>query len=78
VRTRHDTVTVAAWDPDDEDQADGPPGLPLHSIAGTHAGDLHPVADRARRGEFLATVELVTVLAPRASAGERETGARRR
>jgi SAM-dependent methyltransferase len=66
VRTRHDTVTTTAWDPDDPAQYDGPPGLPLHSIAGGHAADLAPIASRARVGEFKAEVSLVTVVARRA------------
>jgi len=63
VRTRHDIVTITAWDPDDPAQHDGPPGLPLHSIAGTRASELGPVAERARAGSFRAEVVLVTVLA---------------
>ena len=63
LRVRHDTETITRWDPDDLAQHDGPPGLPLHSIAGAHAADLGVVADRARAGEFHAEVTLVTVLA---------------
>ena len=44
-------------------QHDGPPGLPLHSIAGEHAADLDAVADAARAGTFRAEVTLVTVVA---------------
>jgi trans-aconitate methyltransferase len=63
IRTRHDTENVTAWDPDDVTQRDGPPGLPLHSIAGVDGADLAPVAARARGGEFRAEVKLVTVIA---------------
>jgi SAM-dependent methyltransferase len=63
VRTRRDTVTITAWDPDDPEQRDGPPGLPLHSIAGPHAGDLEVVAERARGGSFQAQVNIVTCIA---------------
>ena len=44
LRVRHDTATITAWDPDDPAQHDGPPGLPLHSIAGAHAAELDVVA----------------------------------
>jgi SAM-dependent methyltransferase len=63
VVVRQDTATITAWDPDDPPQHDGPPGLPLHSIAGTYVGDLVPVAERARRGRFRAHVTLVTCVA---------------
>jgi ubiquinone/menaquinone biosynthesis C-methylase UbiE len=63
IRTHHDTETITAWDPDDPTQRDGPPGLPLHSIAGADGTELPPVAARARDGEFRAEVTLVTVLA---------------
>ena len=62
VSTRYDTMTITAWDPDDPAQHDGPPGLPLHSIAGEHARDLDAVADAARTGAFRAEVTLVTAL----------------
>jgi hypothetical protein len=65
VRTRHDTATMLEWDPDDPAQCDGPPGLPLHSIAGRLAHELAPVAHRARTGEFRAEVTLVTAIARR-------------
>jgi SAM-dependent methyltransferase len=65
VLVKHDTATITAWDPDDPAQHDGPPGLPLHSIAGPCAPDLAPVADRARAGAFRAEVTIVTVLAHR-------------
>ncbi len=55
-------MTIAAWDPEDFAQHDGPPGLPLHSIAGEHASDLDAVADAARNGAFRAEVTLVTAL----------------
>lgn len=60
VRSRRDTVTITAWDPDAPAQHDGPPGLPLHSIAGAHSADLDVVADRARAGAFHAQVMMVT------------------
>ena len=62
LRTRQDTMTISVWDPDAPAQHDGPPGLPLHSIAGEHAGDLDAVADAARSGTFRAQVTLVTAL----------------
>jgi SAM-dependent methyltransferase len=65
VQTRHDTVSLTAWDPDDPAQHDGPPGLPLHSIAGPLTPELVPVAARARGGEFLAEVTLVTCISRR-------------
>ena len=65
VRTRHDVVTITAWDPDDPAQRDGPPGLPLHSIAGEHASDVDAVADAARRRAFRAALTLVTVIGGR-------------
>ncbi len=73
LRERSDVVTLAAWDPDDPDQGDGPPGLPLHSIAAGAAPAereaaqqaVAGVADAARRGSFTATLTIVTVLARR-------------
>ena len=54
VQTRHDTVTITAWDPDDPAQHDGPPGLPLHSIAGEQLEPMSPPSPtrhaRARSG----------------------------
>ncbi len=67
VSTRHDTMTITAWDPDDPAQHDGPPGLPLHSMAGEHAGELGAIADAARTGAFRAEVTLVTALGRRCS-----------
>jgi len=74
VAVRHDTVVVREWDPDDPGHADGPPGLPLRSIAAgapadgrrTLDADVAVLAARARRGEFRASLSLVTVLAERA------------
>jgi SAM-dependent methyltransferase len=63
LRVRHDTETITRWHPDDPAQHDGPPGLPLHSIAGARADELTPVAARARAGTFRAEVTLVTVVA---------------
>jgi hypothetical protein len=65
VRVRHDTAMITAWDPDDPAQHDGPPGLPLHSIAGDHIADLEPVVELARTGRFRAKVTLVTALGRR-------------
>jgi SAM-dependent methyltransferase len=73
VRVRTDTVVVTAWDPDDPTQRDGPPGLPLRSIAvaaeecdrGALERDLRVLADEARGGGFHATLVLVTVAARR-------------
>jgi len=73
VSSRTDTVVIAAWDPGDPTQHDGPPGLPLRSIAAggavadqpALARDLDVLADRVRHGEFRASVDLVTVLAHR-------------
>jgi SAM-dependent methyltransferase len=56
---RRDTVELNAWDPDDPRQHDGPPGLPLHSIADgmrvrDRSGltrDLAVLAERARARE---------------------------
>lgn len=63
VRTRRDTTTITVWDPDDPAQHDGPPGLPLRSIAGADVSDLGPVVALARSGRFRAEVTLVTVVA---------------
>jgi SAM-dependent methyltransferase len=73
VSSRADTLVISAWDPDDPTQHDGPPGLPLRSIAAggavadqpALAEDLDVLADRARHGRFRASLDLVTVLAPR-------------
>jgi SAM-dependent methyltransferase len=67
VGIRHDTATITAWDPDDPAQHDGPPGLPLHSIAGDDAADLAPVIANARAGTFRADVTLVSVVGRRSS-----------
>jgi SAM-dependent methyltransferase len=66
-----DTVTITAWHPDDALHADGPPGLPLRSIATGASGtarvrldaDVAVLADRARTGRFVAALTLVTVVA---------------
>jgi SAM-dependent methyltransferase len=63
LRVRHDTETITRWDPDDPAQHDGPPGLPLHSIAGAQADELTAVAERARAGIFCAEVTLVSCIA---------------
>ena len=74
LRERTDTVLVDAWDPDDPAQRDGPPGLPLRSIAaaasagerGALERDLVVLADDARNGGFHAQLMIVTVAARRA------------
>jgi SAM-dependent methyltransferase len=63
VRARHDTFAAVAWDPDDPAQHDGPPGLPLHSIAPEERDAIDALAERARRGRFAASVTLVTCIA---------------
>jgi SAM-dependent methyltransferase len=63
VRTRHDTFASSAWDPDDPGQHDGPPGLPLHSIAPHEGHAIAALAERARDGRFAASVTLVTCIA---------------
>jgi SAM-dependent methyltransferase len=68
-----DAVLLTEWDPDDPAQADGPPGLPLHSIAAgaptaqrERAADaVDALAERARQGRFAAGLTLVTVVARR-------------
>jgi SAM-dependent methyltransferase len=65
VRTRLDTVVIAAWDPDDPWQRDGPPGLPLRSIAPQEPATLEDLARRAREESFRAEVTLVTCVARR-------------
>lgn len=73
LRERSDGVTLVGWDPDDPGQRDGPPGLPLHSIAAGASSDrrgaaheaVAAIADAARRGSFAATLSIVTVLARR-------------
>jgi SAM-dependent methyltransferase len=73
LRSRVDVVELMAWDPDDPAQRDGPPGLPLHSIAAGAQSDrreaadeaVAAIADAARRGSFAATLSIVTVLARR-------------
>lgn len=73
VEVRMDRVELGAWDPDDPAQADGPPGLPLHSIAVGAAGPerdravdaVGAVADAARVGRFHAGLTLVTATARR-------------
>lgn len=70
VEARADTIVLTRWDPDDPAQRDGPPGLPLRLItAGARRADrraadaaVAAVADRARAGEFFATLTLVSVL----------------
>jgi SAM-dependent methyltransferase len=73
VRVREDTVVITAWDPDDPAQRDGPPGLPLRSIAAAaHCedaqrldDDLAVLAADARCGAFHASLVLMTVAARR-------------
>lgn len=71
IETRRDVVTINEWDPDDVDHVDGPPGLPLRSIAGGAAAEhrteliasIGRLADDARIGRFESALDLVTVLA---------------
>ncbi|MFZ4719299.1 MAG: methyltransferase domain-containing protein [Ilumatobacteraceae bacterium] len=73
VARREDVVVVDAWDPADPSQADGPPGLPLHSIAaGATEADrdavdraLDAVAAAAHEGVFRAELRIITVVARR-------------
>ena len=73
VEERRDHVLISAWDPDDPAQADGPPGLPLHSIAAGAGGVGRPralaaldvLAAAARRGRFAARLTIVTAVARR-------------
>lgn len=73
VRRRVDRVELTSWQPDDPAQLDGPPGLPLHSIAAGAAPDrlglarqaVSVIADAARAGTFTASLTIVTVLAQR-------------
>lgn len=70
---RHEVVTITSWDPDDPAQADGPPGLPLTTIAAAARpedrasieADIGVLADRARANRFSASLTLVTTLARR-------------
>jgi len=70
VSVRTDATAIAAWDPDDPEQRDGPPGLPLRTIAAAAPGsggsaaaaDVDALAELARRGRFFATLTLVTAL----------------
>lgn len=73
VEVRADAVTLTTWDPDDPAQAEGPPGLPLVTIARAappegRAGLLDGVAalaDLARGGRFFAALTLVTAVGRR-------------
>jgi SAM-dependent methyltransferase len=76
VRVRADTVVLPAWDPDEPTQRDGPPGLPLRSIAAAATtaddraaleSDLAALAAEARDRGFYASLVLVTVAAQRGS-----------
>ncbi|MCU0267690.1 MAG: tRNA (adenosine(37)-N6)-dimethylallyltransferase MiaA [Acidimicrobiales bacterium] len=69
VEVRRDLVLLDAWDPDDPAQFDGPPGLPLHSIAaaGTRgpdrlSADVATLAQAARVGRFRASLTIVTAV----------------
>lgn len=73
VEVRVDRALVVGWDPEDPAQRDGPPGLPLHSIAAGAPPEAHAelrrslatMADAARDGAFRATLDLVSVSARR-------------
>lgn len=68
---RSDRVDLTRWDPDDPAQLDGPPGLPLHSIAAGATPEhreraqqaVDEVARAASAGSFGASLTIVTVLA---------------
>lgn len=70
VMARRHPVVVTSWDPDDGAHADGPPGLPLTSIAGGGApadrdglrADVARLAAAARAGGFTARLDLVTAV----------------
>lgn len=68
VAVRTDAVEIVAWDPDHPDELDGPPGLPLRTIAEAAGdrraeSDVDVLADLARRGRCFATLTLVSVVA---------------
>lgn len=70
VEVRHDVVRLTSWDPDVVDQHDGPPGLPLRTIAAAAGGSvssagIDELASAARAGRFRAELTLVTVLGTR-------------
>lgn len=73
VEVRADAVVIDRWDPDDPMQVEGPPGLPLASIATgapDHARDdaraaVSELAERARSGSFFATLTIITAIAHR-------------
>lgn len=68
VAVRADAVVIGAWDPDDPDQRDGPPGLPLRTIAAAvpaadrsaAAEAVDALAEQARAGRFAAGLTIVT------------------
>lgn len=70
VAVRTDAVPIVDWDPDDPNQLDGPPGLPLRTIAEAAPpderlatlADVDGLADLAHRGRFFATLTLVTAV----------------
>jgi SAM-dependent methyltransferase len=69
VSVRADAVALDAWDPDDPTQVDGPPGLPLRTIAaaggpgGVARHDVDVLAESARSGRFLAVLTTITTVA---------------
>ena len=72
VQHRHDRVVLTRWDPDDPLQHDGPPGLPLRSIAAAAPdggrgllADLNRLRSAARTGAFRAELTLVTAITRR-------------
>ena len=73
VRARADAIALTVWDPDDPSQHDGPPGLPLGSIATGASGAARTEADAAvgrvaaaaRHGDFFAALTIVTTVARR-------------
>ncbi|UDY35344.1 methyltransferase domain-containing protein [Dermatobacter hominis] len=71
VEVRAGAVTLSGWEPDAPGQEDGPPGLPLRTIAaaagpgGPAAHDVDRLGTLARTGRFLATLTVVTTMGRR-------------
>jgi SAM-dependent methyltransferase len=71
VTERADVIEVGGWDPDDPDQHEGPPGLPLRTIVRAVpvdqrrriTADVDSVVAAARAGRFSARLTLVTAVA---------------
>lgn len=72
VAHRSDRVVLTAWNPDDPAQHDGPPGLPLRTIAAaagrtaaTLSTQVDELAEVARTGSFRAELTLVSAVGRR-------------